>query len=577
MTASLADFVDQEFGTRQVIPWNWLTSSSKAVLESIFKMNLDSEQEFERGFSVHHLMYINMSDVKAIRYIETSKISMAITEIQNLVRLPKYQSLPTLDDDDRYSEDPINAFQVYEEMIRKAKTVDSLSESIFARLEAEFKPSPRDTEIIFRRVPWLSANPETLDNIGQEFNLTRERIRQITKRYERPDLPIVGEIKLFARIDELLQAPVSYDDFRQSVLSAGIVIDEDFDCSRFLTLMEIFPKSIEFARLNSKIEEWSEQIKEADKLVEKISKFRRKMGFINAQYVASELGISVHSAIEAVKRRYPRSISSGDLILARTASNTSTFEGAISKQLLLVEELDTDSLLEGAKRHGRIRNDPMQDQESDYLKIIEILCGSPPSHEYFRAHQESEVEFNDLEKWLIYEFRSSRSGMLHRIELVRSAIRSKVNLGSVTAYCGSSPLLRPHGSGVFSLVGCTPTREEVAIHAELALAQDQTFRAEMSFDASNILYTFNPTLNNYASGVLMPSREVKELFNSAVFIPRCSCGNIETVQVLKLKSEGFWTGFQSIFGHALSEHDYGVNSEFRIYFDFQAKTALLRI
>ncbi|PCC48633.1 sigma factor-like helix-turn-helix DNA-binding protein [Brevibacterium aurantiacum] len=39
--------------------------------------------------------------------------------------------------------------------------------------------SERDAEVVRRRFGWIDGKPQTLEEIGQEFDVTRERIRQI--------------------------------------------------------------------------------------------------------------------------------------------------------------------------------------------------------------------------------------------------------------------------------------------------------------------------------------------------------------------------------------------------------------
>ena len=91
----------------------------------------------------------------------------------------------------------------------------------------------------------------------------------------------------------------------------------------------------------------------------------------------------------------------------------------------------------------------------------------------------------------------------------------------------------------------------------------------------NILLILKPNLNTFASGVVLPNRELKDLFAGSIFSPECSCGPIDSKQVLKVTKEGFWTGFQSIFSHALNSHDFNTNSTFRVFFDFELSKATL--
>jgi hypothetical protein len=217
----------------------------------------------------------------------------------------------------------------------------------------------------------------------------------------------------------------------------------------------------------------------------------------------------------------------------------------------------------------------MSGENSDYLNLINSLCGNPPTLGTFESEQLYPTELSESDNWLIRMFNSSPNGLLHRVEITKFGIESKMNLGSITAYCGSSPLIRMHSSGVFSLIGVLPSTDQILTHAELALSQDKAVELNLEFDSSNVWVTLKPNLNTFASGVVLPNREIKELFAEAIFTPECTCGPIASKQILKLSKEGFWTGYQSIFAHALQQHDFGTSTPFKIFFDFDQNKAIL--
>jgi hypothetical protein len=187
-----------------------------------------------------------------------------------------------------------------------------------------------------------------------------------------------------------------------------------------------------------------------------------------------------------------------------------------------------------------------------------------------------ETQLGDSDKWLINIFSSSPNGLLHRVEITKQAIDARINLGSITAYCASTPFIRLHSNGVYSLVGQIFSDVEISTHAELALAQENPVSFQLEFEASNVILKLKPNLNTYASGVLLPSREIKEVFRDSVFAPNCECGPIDSKQLVKLSNDGFWTGFQSFFAHALNGHSYTTFSTYEIYFDFDLKKATLK-
>ena len=81
MSSTLGDLIDSQFGTRFLIPWKWLTPNSRQTLEIVFQLTMDSEQDFSEGFALHHLYYVNLNDVKAIRYLDGHRINLSLIHI----------------------------------------------------------------------------------------------------------------------------------------------------------------------------------------------------------------------------------------------------------------------------------------------------------------------------------------------------------------------------------------------------------------------------------------------------------------------------------------------------------------
>lgn len=576
MSSTIADLIESSQGTRYLIPWSWLTSNAKKTMEIVFQFAFDSEQDFSRGFAIHHLRYVDTSDVKAIKYLDYRHVLFAVEEIQKISQSRQYVDLPTIDDSLEFkSEVSIDAYSIYDDFIRKAANLEDLVEAILNRLDAGKPMSERDKAVVCSRADWYSSNPQTLDAIGQDYGLTRERIRQITKKYENPLVEFEGELRFAQELSRVSLLSNSLEQFQESLGDYFLTSEESLDVSQCQMIMQFLPRSEGWDGFIQQLEIWKSEENDQVVALREIKKFRGKMGFIDAAYAAKEIGISIEKAISTIKEKYPRSIVSRNLVLARTGKIVSTFESSIAKQLLFTPSLSAEELLVGARRHASLRNDAMSGENSDYKAIIHALCGNPPTLDTYESDQLYSTELSETDNWLISMFKSSPNGLLHRIEITKFGIESRMNLGSITAYCGSSPFIRMHSNGVFSLIGISPTAAEVSMHAELALSQDKPMELSLDFAGSNVWLMLKPNLNTFASGVVLPNREIKELFAESLFTPECTCGPIVSKQILKLSKKGFWTGYQSIFSHALHLHEFGTSTPFRIFFDFDQKKAIL--
>lgn len=576
MSATIGDLIDAPLGNRYLIPWQWLTVNSKKTMETLFQFAFDEEQDFSRGFAIHHLRFIDLADVKAIKYLDYKYVQLAIEEIQNLVFNQKYPELPTIDDSEQFiGTIHINKFEIYDDLIRKASNIEDLAQAILDRLDAEFPMSERDKAVVSARATWFTSSPQTLDSIGRDYGLTRERIRQITKKYENPNIQVTGEIRFAKSLSDLAVASNSLDDLKENGASQSLTSEEYLDTDQCAEIMGLLSDSTGWNGFRSQLLNWQAQEALDDAAVGRISKYRSKMGFIDAAYAAKDMKLTLEKTLEIINEKYPRLVMSDTLVLARTEKLVSTFESSVFKQLLVIESLPANEILVGVRRYASLRNDAMSGLEDNYIDIIHSLCGTPPTLENFKQTQLYQTELRESDVWLIGIFNSSPNGLLHRVEITKYGIESRVNLGSITAYCGSSPFIRPHAKGVYSLIGKYPSNQQVSTHAELALAQDTAVDFQIEFQGSNVSFILKPNLNTYASGVLLPSREIKDIFRDSIFTPSCVCGSMDSKQLIRLSKEGFWTGFQSIFAHALQNHGFTINSRFNLFFDFDLKTVIL--
>jgi DNA-directed RNA polymerase sigma subunit (sigma70/sigma32) len=145
-------------------------------MEVVFQFAFDEEQDFSRGFAIHHLRYVDTSDVRAIKYLDYKHVLFAIEEIQKISENVQYLDLPSIDDSEPINLDSsVYSFSIYDDLIRKASNIEDLVEAILNRLDAEKPMSERDRAVLSARADWITSNPQTLDAIGHDYGLTRER------------------------------------------------------------------------------------------------------------------------------------------------------------------------------------------------------------------------------------------------------------------------------------------------------------------------------------------------------------------------------------------------------------------
>lgn len=576
MSSTLADLIEPSGDYLGVISWYFLSPQTAETMQVVFDLAFDHSWDHSKGFTLHHLTFINIHDVKAIKQLDFQHVLLALREIEHYTHGKKFYyeidsegPLAEGMDEDAYF------ISLFDEVIRNAITLEELIEAIINRLDAIEKITDKQMSILRQRARWLTSNPRTLESIGEEYGVTRERIRQIIKKYEEPLDQVTGTLAFAVKLSKLALQSNSSEELQTLAAKNYLTSSEALDLDQIEAIMQYLPKTEGWSGFVQQRGKWKKQEEDLVSLSRNVSKYRSKMGFIDLLYASQDLGLSVDQTISAIKARYPRSVVSGNLVLARTDKLVSTFESSVAKQLLVAPSASATELLVGARRFGSFRNDSMPGPDLDYENVIHAICGNPPNLETFLEGQLYPTELSDSDTWLINIFKSAPTGLLHRIEITKYAIESRMNLGSVTAYCSSNPVIRMHSSGIHSLIGVNPTSQQVAIHAELALSQDRDLRVDLQFSGSNVWVQMEPNLNAFASGVILPSRELRDVFSEFVFSPECVCGAIESKQVIRMSKDGFWTGFQSIFSHGLQQHAFVLGTSYKVFFDFDRNHATL--
>jgi hypothetical protein len=59
-------------------------------MEIVFQFAFDEKQDFSRGFAIHHLRFVQINDVKAIKYLDYRHVLLAVEEVKKVVQNPKY-------------------------------------------------------------------------------------------------------------------------------------------------------------------------------------------------------------------------------------------------------------------------------------------------------------------------------------------------------------------------------------------------------------------------------------------------------------------------------------------------------
>jgi predicted transcriptional regulator len=244
----------------------------------------------------------------------------------------------------------------------------------------------------------------TLDEIGKEWGLTRERVRQIVEPLMRVSIQIENEVPLLLKAVEIFEECEDEDQFKAKVAEEEMFAGEDFSWQRLWGLTRIMSPQVLANRVYEKHLELESESGANSPIRSLIKRDRSKFGLYDLQVLAKKYEVSEDKAFRIIADLYPRSIRSGSLVLARTRNLDTMFENSIVKQLKVSSPLDVKDLLKGLQRTGKYRDVSLIGSITDLTNLIVDLTGDPPNYEKASSGLIKEVDFQALEKWLIEIF-----------------------------------------------------------------------------------------------------------------------------------------------------------------------------
>jgi hypothetical protein len=205
-----------------------------------------------------------------------------------------------------------------------------------------------------------------------------------------------------------------------------------------------------------------------------------------------------------------------------------------------------------------------------------LLADNPPSIERLLEKMMQPAQLAESDKWLIKVFTNSNTGILHRNDVVNAALNDGFDFTSAGVYLSTSMLIRPLSTGLFRLIGTNVSHSQAKIANRIAKDSIGEIVITSEFVGDNLILRIIPNANSL-SGVIFPTKAVKEMLRNMEFMPNCTCGQLFTNQRVKVTESNFLMGFNAIFKHGINEHDLIVGSEFEVEFNFKLNSCTLNV
>ncbi len=465
----------------------------------------------------------------------------------------------------------------YPDLIDTAQNLEQLIQGILDAYNAYKSIDERTLAVLQGRLPAFLRKIRTLEEIGNEYSVTRERIRQIERKYSDLEIePAKKENKLCQLLVEVLESSHSENDFILKASDNSLLGNEPLSLTKLKAILQILGLESLLTRAEKVETSWDSANQARTELGDLAQQYRNKLGLIDLAVFTSETGVSDNEAFEAIKTAYPRSIMRGRLVLARTSKLDTMFENSLGKQLMVFGSLDPEALLIGVERQASYRQAILFGAHTDQIAIVKAIAGDNPTYETLRENTHEEPELNQTDLWFLEIFQNSPSGMLHRNEITAAAMRDGKNMSSVGVFLLFNPLIRPVGSSVMALANARLDQESIQLHANVAKAVEDKTHIQFEFSGSDIELTVTPNLNTLMAGVLFPGAELRALIKDYVFDVGCECGKMSSTQQLRLRPPNFWTGFTAALKHALDNHQISRGDSITMLLDFECSKMIMR-
>lgn len=469
-----------------------------------------------------------------------------------------------------------------EEKDNPTLTIDTKADitSVINFIELKFQKNPKINErtlsILKKRMPLFTNSPQTLEAIAQEWNLTRERIRQITNKWIGWKLKEPVYLECLETLVNSLSESEDEEEFISKIEDSPNLGEIPLDASRLRAMCEFFLLPELVGNIDEISYKWEHAGEVKNELQLEIQKLRSPIGLYDLSFLLNKFDLSRRKLEKIILSIYPRTVFRGNLALARTKNLDTMFENSVAKQLLVAFNLEVDEIIIGLERTASFRGVPLIGTKDDLRALVIFLAGDKPSYKNILANMLKPVSLQKIDTWLVEVFSETSGLILHSTELVSKALQEGINVSSLSVYLFKSPILRPQGGSVYSLVGSEVKHEDAEIYRKAVLASGKETELNFSIHADHIDLSIRPSLNVIASGTIFPPSELRQMFIDYVFDSNCLCGKLSSKQQVKFAPSGFWTGFTAMIRHGMHEHNMKADSKFIFIFDFDSNSVVLR-
>jgi hypothetical protein len=580
----LADLIGPGISPLEVISWKQVPSKAVRWLDRLFqKAGIEaSEVRDEIPFSVFFKIYeFDLRDAKGIGPVSQH---LLISILTTLYETSGYQTsgtkvfsdvsaLAALDSLDFNEEHLPVSFD--EQLHAAPSTLLGLLEHYLARVQIHFDLEER-IEMVRMRSALFSDEPATLQEIGDEFGISRERIRQILRNVDKYVISEFDSIPILDKVTEIAASSKDVVEFEKTCTFCVETNYQAISLSRLMAICRAYNRVDLVERISQVNKTWVAELNNEVELTSKLRSIRGNSGLIDIHLFAGSNSLTPEDAIRLIVSTYPRTLFFDRYCLTRTLRTNPVTETTVYLLLKTFPGISIENLLVGIRRRSRRRGDEITIPDAALVQLIYKLAGNPPTAEGMEKGLLEKPKLDTHDRWLVQTLSATDKKFLHASEILIAAINDGLNLGSMSSYFSTSAFVYPPipHSGVYALLDQNPSEYEVRSHRSIALAMQPENWYQHNFDNGKLIVEMRLNVQTAAGGSLTPPAELLEIVKGLEFSIGCECGGLVTDQILKVKNT-FWFSLSPVIRHLLEIGIYRINSTIKITIDFDLKTALL--
>ena len=439
-----------------------------------------------------------------------------------------------------------------------AVEIEKFERSVIIRAGLTGVPSMKWADLLATRLGW-GVERKTLEEIANDWGLSRERVRQVESQLLR-----IAQSRPRASSENVSRLLAL--DYAATELDPITLIREEFELSdawslyglaNYLQLGASVADSSAFQAIASKSSLRREKNSE---LAQAIRKARTKLGVIRTDTISlpgETTPIDERVVLEQIPLVYGFVLSSGHFAVVSGKANTPSILTVISKQLAVAPKLHIDQLREGIRRKAS------QVQAQHALPPTEDLVAMLKQSGFFEVDEQNVVSgrteaipLDSVEGWLLNRVLSANGQVISKAQIMRLAMAENYKISSIGLYMSFSPLIRSAGESLLTVVGASPSEQDIKYASSVADAgnvPNEVLDYRVDPETQELIIRFVYSTPFLINGILPVSRLLGGLIGPDKKAISC-CEDFSTDASARLASGANIVGFAPVREHVFDEH-----------------------